>query len=118
MNNGFIISIIVLILMGVGLSRVKYEVVFLKKTLKTLNADIEESMDNIKVLNAEWSFLNSPKRLKKLASKYLPDMKPIGIDQVMVYNKIIDSDLVVDEKQQKVSDTSLDSLLDHVVGRG
>lgn len=99
MNKTIVISVIFLVLVGIGVSRIKYEVVFLRKTLRTLTKETEKCMDNIKVLEAEWSYLNRPERLKKLANKYLPDMKPVSLKQVMVYNKVIGSDLVATKVQ-------------------
>ncbi len=135
MNKSIVIFVIFLVLVGGGVSRLKYEVVFLRKTLKTLTKETEKCMDNIKVLEAEWSYLNRPDRLKKLATKYLPDMKPVSLKQVMLYNSVISSDLVstkvqlsLDTKNNKRPNTeanikskklnsSFDSLLDKVVGK-
>lgn len=113
MNKSIVISVVLLVLIGIGVSRIKYEVVFLRKTVKTLATETEKSMDNIKVLEAEWSYLNSPERLKKLANKYLPEMKPIGVGQVMLYNKIIGSDLVATKTEE--NDSSFKTLLDEAV---
>jgi hypothetical protein len=111
MNKIIIISVISLVFLGVCVSRMKYEVVFLRKTLKTINRDIEISSDNIKVLNAEWNYLNNPERLKRLARKYLPKMKAIGIDQIVKYNQIIRDGLVGED----YSDTSFDALLNRAI---
>lgn len=120
MNKTLIFSIVTLILVGIGVSRIKYEVVFLRKNLKTLQIETEQCLDDIKVLGAEWSYLNNPNRLIKLAQKYLPDMKPIGNKQIIGYKRIIgvgltSSEKVKDEKK-KSSSSSFDALLDGAIG--
>lgn len=99
MNKSMGLSVVVLLLVGVGVSRLKYEVVFLRKKLQSLNHETEQCLDNIKILEAEWSYLNNPERLKKLAEKYLPDMKPIGVKQFTSYNKIIHGELIATERE-------------------
>ena len=89
MNKAVVISVISLILIGIGVSRVKYEVVFLRKNLKSMIKETEQCMDDIKILGAEWSCLNNPERLKKLCNKYIPEMKSVENKQIMSYNKII-----------------------------
>jgi cell division protein FtsL len=112
MNKTVIFSIIIAILVGIGVSRIKYEVVFLRKTLKNLEEEIEKSNDNIKVLSAEWGCLNNPARLKKLANKYLPEMRPIGNSQIVRYKDIKEGNLSVINNK-----SSIGSLLDKALGR-
>lgn len=113
MNKAMVVSVILLVLVGIGVSRMKYEVVFLRRNLKILAEETKQCLDNIKVLEAEWSYLNNPKRLKTLAEKYLPEMKPIGIKQVMSYNKVISSDLTATKKENH---SAFDSLLEQAIG--
>lgn len=108
MNKSLIISLIVLIFVGIGVSRVKYEVVFLRKSLNETNSKIEKCQDDMRVLGAEWSYLNDPKRLRKLCEKYLPAMKPMENTQVVSYNKIIGSDY----EEQFSSNRAFNSFLD------
>ncbi len=93
MNRGVFVSLIFLVLIGFCVSRVKYEVVFLKDRLKEINEKLEKCDDDFKVYNAEWSYLNDPKRLKILAAKYFPDMRPTENKQVISYDVVISSDL-------------------------
>jgi hypothetical protein len=111
MNKTIILSVITIIIAGICVSRIKYEVVFLKKTLKTLDKELEKCNDNIKILNAEWGCLNNPKRLKKLVGKYFPDMKPVGYTQVIRYKDIIEGNLIVTNNT-----SSINSLLDSALG--
>ena len=96
MNKGIFISLIFLILVGFCVSRVKYEVVFLRDRLKEINAKIDKCNDDLKVYSAEWSYLNDPKRLKTLCAKYLPEMRPTENKQIISYEVITSSDLEQD----------------------
>ncbi len=42
--------------------------------LDDIQKQIAREYQNLRVLNAEWSYLNSPSRLESLAEKYLPQM--------------------------------------------
>lgn len=88
MKKPMIISLISLVLVGLFVSRVKYEVVFLRDKLKEVNAALEKYSDDFRIQNAEWSYLNSPKRLKSLCEKYLPEMQPAKPEQVKNYNDL------------------------------
>lgn len=73
----------VLLALGVGftLFKVKYEVVDLEQRLNQTKRQIERERENIHILKAEWSHLNEPQRLKRLADKYL-DIFPMKTEQV------------------------------------
>lgn len=93
MNRSILTSLIVLVFLGFFVSRVKYEVVFLKDELKKINSKIEKCEDDIRVYNAEWSYLNDPDRLKKLCAKHLPNLRPTDNRQMISYKTIVESDL-------------------------
>lgn len=57
--------------LGVGLFLVKHEVKSQESYLAQLNRDILRGQEAIHVLNAEWSYLNDPVRLRVLAEKHL-----------------------------------------------
>lgn len=54
-----------------GLFQVKYKVYSLKKDLNEINRQLAEDKDSIRVLKAEWAYLNKPDRIEHLADKYL-----------------------------------------------
>lgn len=114
MNKGIVFSLAFLVCIGFGVSRVKYEVVFLKNRLKDINAKIERCSDDIRVYSAEWGYLNDPKRLKKLASKYLPNFRPTDNSQIIDYSTIVSSGL--SENVEKSFDTFLDKALEREQG--
>ncbi|MEQ8194318.1 MAG: cell division protein FtsL [Rhodospirillales bacterium] len=60
---------------------VKYQVQDLEHELKSLVQDIDANKRAIHVLNAEWSHLNNPARLRRLAERHL-NMQPVAPDQL------------------------------------
>jgi cell division protein FtsL len=57
--------------LGVTLFIVKYQVQDLENVLVDYNRKITENREAVHVLKAEWSHLNQPARLRKLAERYL-----------------------------------------------
>lgn len=72
---------ILAIAVGVGLFMLKYEVQGLEDELARLNRDIRADRAAVHVLEAEWSYLNDPARLRDLAARHL-EMTPLAPDQV------------------------------------
>lgn len=54
-----------------GLFHIKYTVKNLKKDLLEINSQITDSKDEIHTLKAEWAYLSSPERIKRLSDRYL-----------------------------------------------
>ncbi len=69
------------IIVGFGLFHVKYEVQALEEELAGLNAAILKEQQQIHVLRAEWSYLNTPARLEELAARHL-DLRPVETAQI------------------------------------
>ncbi|AZL15309.1 cell division protein FtsL [Rickettsiales endosymbiont of Stachyamoeba lipophora] len=61
---------------------IKYQVRNLKIDVTQLNKQIIDEKESIKVLEAEWAYLNKPERLMRIASKYLPHLEPIQVMQL------------------------------------
>ncbi|MBK1663968.1 hypothetical protein CKO10_05555 [Rhodospirillum rubrum] len=70
------------LIMGIGtaLFMVAYEVDAKEKELTRLHADIRRTTESMHVLRAEWSFLNDPTRLDRLATDHL-GLQPIRPEQ-------------------------------------
>lgn len=66
---------------GFILFKVKYEVVAIEQKLAETRHQIAREKENIHILKAEWSHLNEPLRLQKLAEKYL-DIVPMKTEQI------------------------------------
>ncbi len=69
------------IAVGVGLFMLKYEVQGLEDELSRLNREIRADRAAVHVLEAEWSYLNDPARLRELATRHL-GLVPLAPDQV------------------------------------
>lgn len=79
-----IIVILFLVLAGAGLFNLKYMVEHKEKQLKELQAQVLDDQRAIRVLRAEWAYLNSPDNIQTMAVRYL-GLKPTSPRQV--YNE-------------------------------
>ncbi len=59
----------------------------LEKELALINSQINEDIQTIHILNAEWSHLNNPDRLRKLAAEH-SNLKPLKAQQIINYASI------------------------------
>ena len=78
-----VIALCSIFILGVCVSSVKYQTVFMRKKLNKINNEIIKITDDLRVYSAEWSYLNDPKRLEELASKYLPEIFIIFIQRII-----------------------------------
>lgn len=75
-----------------------------KEEMKYIASEIEQEKESIRVLKAEWSYLNRPQRLESLAAKYLALHKAspsqfIEIEDVKVAaNVVTERPIVLDER--------------------
>ncbi|MBR1943927.1 MAG: hypothetical protein IJ848_00450 [Alphaproteobacteria bacterium] len=112
MNRNLILTLVLFVTLGVLLSKSKYEVVSLRKQLKTINREIVQTTDDLKVYNAEWSYLNEPKRLQELAKKYLPKMTITDVRQIETYKNFVNNEY---EDQETAKHKAFESFLDSVM---
>ena len=73
--------------LSVALFSVKYQVQDLEEELYGLNNSILGERQAVHVLNAEWSHLNNPERLSRLARQHL-DMKPVEPEQLSTFEEL------------------------------
>ena len=78
-----IFSLAALILVCFWLYNGAYSAKAHERALQQLNADIAKEAESIRVLRAEWSFLNQPERLQALARKHLA-LAPTNPNQIVV----------------------------------
>jgi cell division protein FtsL len=71
--------------------QVKYETRALDAEIASLNKKIDEERDAIAVLRAEWSLLNRPERIERLAKKYLK-LAPAKPLQLVTVDSVSDRD--------------------------
>ena len=67
--------------------QIKFEVQALEAELTALNNDIREREEAIRVLRAEWSYLNEPNRLATLAARYL-ELTPVAASQLVRFDDV------------------------------
>jgi len=72
---------------GVGMFVLKNQVQALEGELNRINASIQDDVKSIHVLKAEWSHLNSPQRLRSLASKHI-SLNPVRAEQIINYSEL------------------------------
>ena len=93
---------------GLGLFRVKYQVMALEKNHKQFVKSISETRESIHVLKAELTHLNDPARLQKLAITHLnfSALKPNQVVEI--------AELPRQTKEVKVSQDPIEALMDAV----
>ena len=74
---GLLLWTLVIATAGYGMFQIKFEVQALEAELTALNTDIRNREEAIRVLRAEWSYLNEPNRLATLAARYL-ELTPVA----------------------------------------
>lgn len=73
--------------------QVKYEARSLDEQIALLHKEIEQERDGLAVARAEWSLLNRPERIQRLAKKYLK-LNPANPQQLVILDEVTESDLV------------------------
>lgn len=72
---------------GLGLFKVKYQVMSLEKRHKDVVKSVAESRESIHVLKAELTHLNDPERLQKLAENHL-GFSPVKPHQIVAIDDL------------------------------
>ncbi|MEO0348059.1 MAG: hypothetical protein AAF153_01780 [Pseudomonadota bacterium] len=60
---------------------IKYEVANMQQQNHRVASELSLEEDMLKVLKAEWSYLNTPKRLREMVSRHL-ELNPIELGQI------------------------------------
>lgn len=79
---GTVIWLLLVVAVGYAMFQVKYEVMQQEDTLARLNREIAETREQTRVIDAEWSYLTRPDRIKRLTARYL-NLSPIAAAQIM-----------------------------------
>lgn len=84
---GTIAWFVVLALLGVGLFQVKYAVQAKERELRSVNKQITADRQILRVLEAEWSYLNDPVRLADLTRRHT-DLAPAMANQIARFDDL------------------------------
>lgn len=69
--------------LGASLFWVSQQVQMLEREQRGINEQISSEQEGMRVLNAEWDYLNRPDRIEALAAKYLDQMQPVVPDNLL-----------------------------------
>jgi hypothetical protein len=93
---GTIVWFVVLAMLGVGLFQVKYAVQSKERELRTVNRQITADREAMRVLEAEWSYLNDPVRLADLTRRHT-DLAPVMAGQIATFEGLLPRPAEIDE---------------------
>lgn len=80
-----LLSFLVMVVSSTGLLYVKHQVTNLKNELHRTYRKITTTEQTIHMLNAEWAYLNDPRRLQELADCHL-NLRPTDPTQLVALN--------------------------------
>jgi cell division protein FtsL len=80
-----------LVALAYGIYQVKYEARALDERITVLIKEIEKERDALAVARAEWSLLNRPERIERLAKKYL-ELAPVQPAQLVILDEVTEKD--------------------------
>lgn len=65
-----IVLVVAVVALSIGLYDIKYRAEAAEKRARQAERDIASEQEGIRVLRAEWSYLNQPERVQELAQRY------------------------------------------------
>ena len=83
----YVAAFLVAVTLTYGLYSMKYEVQRLESKLLTLHSQLASEREATRVFRAEWSYLNSPERLEKLALRHL-DLTPVSVHRMAAVTRL------------------------------
>lgn len=98
LSKAFLLCVVLALIMGVFMTSNRVQQA--EKKMNSLQDKIEQEKENLRVLHAEWTYLNNPERLEKVAKQYF-QLVPGGGEQYVAASEIPLRD-VLDAQQQDV----------------
>ena len=80
--------LLLILVAGYAMFRVGFEVEQLEDRVSELNRQALQEQEAIHILRAEWSYLNRPERLSRLAEELLPKMQAPTRNQLTTIDQI------------------------------
>jgi cell division protein FtsL len=87
MRSATLVWILLSVVVAGALFRVSYRVQHLEKHIASVNKQIGQQEEAIRVLQAEWSYLNEPSRLEALTRKHLT-LLPTTTTQIVTIEQV------------------------------
>jgi len=84
-----IVSFMMTVVLAVVLYNVTYDAQVYINRIKVLKVELRQEAETINVLRAEWSYLNQPDRLQRLAKRYTK-LVPLDANQIVTVNNLPD----------------------------
>ncbi len=81
------LSLVIIIFTVTISNHMKNSVYRLEDELKQINRNIETDIETIHILNAEWSKLNNPARLRALVKNHIA-LNPVKAEQIINYSAL------------------------------
>jgi hypothetical protein len=106
-----LVILITVAIAGSVLFQIKYSVIDFEQRNNHAKRSIQETQESLHILKAEWAHLNDPNRLKLLAEKYLPHLKPIRGSQIIHINHVEMTSKNKTPESQNYDKKQLDSFL-------
>ncbi|MES1991314.1 MAG: hypothetical protein V4441_10230 [Pseudomonadota bacterium] len=76
-----IVLVLAVIGLSIGLYDIKYRAEIAETKATKIERDIASEQESIRVLRAEWSYLNQPQRMQELAKRYMK-LEPLQPAQI------------------------------------
>lgn len=80
-------GLVIVVFLCFALYSVNYETQAARDRLAEVEREVADAGEHLRVLNAEWSLLNQPDRLERLAARFL-DLEPISPVQLATLNTL------------------------------
>ena len=81
------LSLVLIVFTIAASNYMKNSVYRLENELRQINQDIQTDIETIHILNAEWSKLNNPARLRALVANHIA-LNPIKAEQIINYSAL------------------------------
>lgn len=107
-NKIYLVTLVILACCVFALFQIKFRVQNLHREVKELERMLEHEKNSMHVLKAEWTYLNQPERLQRLAEKFL-NLSELRVDQIMLAEK--DKIIVAQQKEQKFNQVNNASII-------
>lgn len=93
-----LIAFVLAIMSGAALFWVSQRVQQLESEQRKLGEEISSEKEGMRVLAAEWDYLNRPERIEALAAKYLNTMTPVSPDNLLKDAKAVPEPQMMQEE--------------------